>query len=70
MLTRIRVLRLKQGERYMSEFAAKHKIPVYVLYRVEPGTGYVPLKYRQKLAKALGVRVEDILDERGFPLPA
>ncbi len=68
--TRLRMLRLQQGERFVTEFAAKHKIPAYVLYRAERGLAYVPPRYRKRLAEALGVKVADILDERGFPLPA
>lgn len=66
-VTNIRVLRVRTGKT-MREFAGENGLSEVMLSRIEKGRQYVPPKWRNVLAGALGVAVEDICDpETGWP---
>jgi ribosome-binding protein aMBF1 (putative translation factor) len=67
MVTVIRLARVKAGLS-LRDFARKHKFPESAFCRVERGQAYVPPNWRKRLAKALGLSIEEICDlTTGWP---
>lgn len=67
MVTNLRLLRVKTG-RTLRQVARELQIPEVGLSRVEKARAYIPPAWRERLAQALGVRVEDICDPAtGWP---
>ncbi|TDA64500.1 MAG: XRE family transcriptional regulator [Clostridia bacterium] len=67
MITALRLARMKTGKTLRS-FANENHFSEVMLSRIERGQAYVPPNWREKLAQALGVRVEDICDPvTGWP---
>lgn len=66
MVTRLRVLRVGTGLN-LKQFAESCDLNSARLCRVERAVEYVPPTWRQKLAEALGVEVEEICDSNGWP---
>ncbi len=63
--TVLTVLMARKGIRNV-DIARQFRITEIEVSRWKGGRGYVPPKWRQPLAEMLGVKVEDILDERGI----
>lgn len=68
MVTALRIARIKTGLS-LRAFAKNVGIPETTLCKIERGTHYVPPGWRPKLAEAVGLRVEEICNEEGLPLP-
>lgn len=66
MLTVLRLARLKTRATLRS-FARLHQLDEATLSRIERGIQYVPPHWRQRLAIALELGVDDICDARGWP---
>lgn len=68
MVTALRLYRVKTGKT-LRQVARELGIPEVGLCRCERGQAYIPPAWRERLAKALGVQVEDICDsETGWPV--
>lgn len=65
-VTRLRVARVRTGLN-LRQFARDYGLSEARLCKVERGIEYIPPAWREVLAKALGVSVQDLIDERGFP---
>jgi DNA-binding XRE family transcriptional regulator len=68
MITALRIARIRTGMS-LRDFARKVGIPETTLCKIEKGTHYVPPAWRPKLAEALGIRVGEMCNEDGLPLP-
>jgi hypothetical protein len=67
MITAIRLARVKTGSS-LRDFAKKNRFPESAYCRVERGQAYVPPNWRKRLAKALGLSIEEICDlATGWP---
>jgi hypothetical protein len=66
MVTVTKLERLRTGLS-LKEFAHKHGFPETTLCQVERGRTVVPLVWRKRLADALGLPVERLCDEQGWP---
>ena len=67
MVTKLRLARVKSGIN-VRDFARRLNLSESLLSKMETGKHYVPKKWRNILAEALDLRVEDICDEKGWPL--
>ncbi|HHY39480.1 MAG TPA: helix-turn-helix transcriptional regulator [Clostridia bacterium] len=67
MVTALRLRRVRTGKT-LRQFAREIGINEGTLIRIERGQCYVPKKWREPLAQALGVDPEEVLDpQTGWP---
>ena len=66
MVTNLRIARMETGLT-LRAFAAMHGFSESVLCRIETGTQYVPPGWRSRLAQALGLSIDEVCDEHGWP---
>jgi hypothetical protein len=66
MVTIAKIARIRTGLG-LGEFAQKHGFPITTLCQVENGRMVVPLVWRQRYADALGVPIDRLCDEQGWP---
>jgi transcriptional regulator with XRE-family HTH domain len=66
MITVLRLARVRTGLT-LRAFARRHGLSEVTLCRIERGVQYIPPGWRAKLAEALGLSIEAICDERGWP---
>ena len=67
MVTKLRLARVKNGIN-VRDFARRLNLSESLLSKMETGKHYVPKKWRNILAEALDLSVENICDEKGWPL--
>src|SRR5258705_11306464 len=65
MVTKLRMARVKTGLS-LRAFAQANKLSESLLSKMETGKYYIPEKWRQTLAEALGLTVAAICDEKGW----
>jgi transcriptional regulator with XRE-family HTH domain len=67
MVTVLRIARVKTGMS-LRAFAKALEMPESTLCKIERGVQYVPPLWRDKLAAAVGLAVQEICDLDGMPL--
>jgi hypothetical protein len=66
MVTIAKIARVRTGLG-LGEFAQKHGFPITTVCQVEKGRMVVPLVWRQRYADALGLPLNELCDEHGWP---
>jgi transcriptional regulator with XRE-family HTH domain len=66
MITVLRLARVRTGLT-LRAFARRYGLSEVTLCKIERGAHYIPPTWRPRLAAALGLPVEAICDERGWP---
>jgi|ERR1041385_7660892 hypothetical protein len=67
MVTKLRLARVQTGMN-IRDFARWLNLSESLLSKMETGKHYVPEKWRNILADALELNVQDICDEKGWPI--
>ena len=67
MVTKLRLARVQTGMN-IRDFARWLNLSESLLSKMETGKHYVSQKWRNILAEALDLKVEDICDEQGWPI--
>ena len=65
-VTVLRVARVRTGLS-LRAFAQQHDLSEVTLCNVERGKYYIPPAWREKLAKVLGISINELCDENGWP---